>query len=882
MDFTAQTKPTLKEWQSVERPVSDSERVVLQLILDGYSDHNIHRNNTLTLSQLSKLTEADIPCIHDYFFTAYFQETIAAIKVGSGGGDAYKTLYTKWTKACPVSEKLKKLNSASKIRLANLGKMLTPEKREDLFDFILTDFATKMLVPNKKDPNGSTFYLFTLIRLRSIAIPTLNTFVASWIDQVVIPYGSQKTDVPRVFNQAYTLIEKNPHLLKYNDLTLFSHQKELFRMFPPPNDTETGSPRIPKMVLYIAPTGTGKTLSPIGLSQGYRILFVCVARHVGLALAKSAISVGKRVAFAFGCDTASDIRLHNFAAVSYIVNTKSGGIYKVDNSDGQNVEIMICDIQSYLIAMHYMLAFNPDPSKLILYWDEPTITMDCESHPLHETIHKNWAENRIPNIVLSCATLPKEHEIQDTIADFRTKFFTDDGEPGQVRTIQSHDCRKSISLLDKRCMTKLPHLMFENYTELAQCVAHCRSNKTLLRYFDLAEIVRFAEYLNSVDMCRVKITDYFPTIASITMDSVKEYYLDLLQRVESRYWHVIYNYMTSTQKPKLRVLSAATTTASSDVRKVQSEQIVSTSNSVMAGGQIQRLSSIAIAPTTATSSKTQQPAPTTQGALLTTSDAHTLTDGPTIYLVEDVEKLGEFYMKASNISGRVLDGIRQNIQINEQIQEKISKLERDLEDKLGDELERDKKMEKEIFSSAVRQIKKQMDDLRAQVKPMAMEAIYVPNMKQHQLYWIHEFVENAFVPKVDEEVSKEVMMIEGIPEYMKVLLLMGVGIFARDPNSRYIELVKEMANKQALFMIIAQSDYIYGTNYQFCHGFVGKDLTKMTPQKTIQAMGRIGRSTIQQEYTVRFRDDRLVLELFNPTSDHCNLEAVNMCRLFIS
>jgi hypothetical protein len=339
--------------------------------------------------------------------------------------------------------------------------------------------------------------------------------------------------------------------------------------------------------------------------------------------------------------------------------------------------------------------------------------------------------------------------------------------------------------------------------------------------------------------------------------------------------------MTTTQKPKLRVLSAATsTTSSSDVRKVQSEQIVGTGNSVMAGGQIQRLSSIAIAPTTG--SKTQQAAPTTQGALLTTSDAHTLTDGPTIYLVEDVEKLGEFYMKASNISGRVLDGIRQNIQINEQIQEKISKLERDLEDKLGDELERDKKMEKEIFSSAVRQIKKQMDDLRAQVKPMAMEAIYIPNMKQHQLYWIHEFVENAFVPKVDEEVSKEVMMIEGIPEYMKVLLLMGVGIFARDPNSRYIELVKEMANKQALFMIIAQSDYIYGTNYQFCHGFIGKDLTKMTPQKTIQAMGRIGRSTIQQEYTVRFRDDRLVLELFNPTSDHCNLEAVNMCRLFIS
>lgn len=873
MDFTAQTKPTLKEWQSIERPVSDTEKTVLQLILDGYSDPNIHRNNTLTLLQVSKLSETDIPCIHDYFFTAYFQSLIATIR---GVGEPYKSSYIKWTKSCPISEKLKKLNSASKIRLANLEKMLTSEKRDELFDFILVGFALKMLVNDSRDPNGSTFYLYTLIRLRTIVIPTLNTFVASWIDNVVIPIGSQKTDVPRIFHNAYNLIEKNPHLLKYNDITLFSHQKELFRTF---SGTRT---EIPKLVLYIAPTGTGKTLSPIGLSQGYRILFVCVARHVGLALAKSAISVGKRVAFAFGCETASDIRLHNFAAVSYTVNNKSGGIYKVDNSDGQNVEIMICDIQSYLIAMHYMLAFNPDPTKLVLYWDEPTITMDCETHPLHATIHKNWSENKIPNIVLSCATLPHEHEIQDTIADFRTKFMTENGEPGEIHTIASHDCRKSIALLDKRCMCKLPHLMFEQYDELAKCVEHCRSNKTLLRYFDLSEIVRFAEYVNSVDMCRVKITEYFPTIQSITMDSVKEYYLDILQRVDSKYWSVIYNYVTTTQKPKLRVLGSSNPVVGggAGARKVHSEDIGNSGRaSALAGGGIQRLSSVA--PPSA-AGKTPDNTSNLTGALLTTSDAHTLTDGPTIYLVEDVEKLGEFYMRITNISGRVLESIRQNIHTNEKLQEQISKLERDLEDKLGDEVERDKKMEKEIFSSAVRQVKKQIDDLRARVKPMMMEAMYVPNMKQHQLYWIHDFIDNAFVPKLDEEVTKEVMMIEGVPEYMKVLLLLGVGVFARDPNSRYIEIVKEMANKQALFMIIAQSDYIYGTNYQFCHGFIGKDLTKMTPQKIIQAMGRIGRNTIQQEYTVRFRDEGLIFELFRPQSEHRNLEAVNMCKLFVS
>ena len=72
---------------------------------------------------------------------------------------------------------------------------------------------------------------------------------------------------------------------------------------------------------------------------------------------------------------------------------------------------MICDVQSYLTAMHYMLAFN-DECDVVTYWDEPTITMDYETHELHGQINKNWRENKISKMVLSCATLPKEEEIQ--------------------------------------------------------------------------------------------------------------------------------------------------------------------------------------------------------------------------------------------------------------------------------------------------------------------------------------------------------------------------------------------------------------------------------------------------------------------------------------
>ena len=52
----------------------------------------------------------------------------------------------------------------------------------------------------------------------------------------------------------------------------------------------------------------------------------------------------------------------------------------------------------------------------------------------------------------------------------------------------------------------------------------------------------------------------------------------------------------------------------------------------------------------------------------------------------------------------------------------------------------------------------------------------------------------------------------------------------------------------------------------------------MTQQKTIQAMGRIGRNKMQQEYTIRFRDDNMLYQLFKAPVE--NKEANVMNRLF--
>ena len=121
------------------------------------------------------------------------------------------------------------------------------------------------------------------------------------------------------------------------------------------------------------------------------------------------------------------------------------------------------------------------------------------------------------------------------------------------------------------------------------------------------------------------------------------------------------------------------------------------------------------------------------------------------------------------------------------------------------------------------------------------------------------------------------MLIPDVDDSWKILLLMGIGVFANHKSIAYTEVMKKLAEQQKLFMIIASTDYIYGTNYQFCHCFLSKDLN-LTQEKVIQAMGRIGRNNIQQTYTVRFRDNSQITKLF--TSDTEKPEMINMNKLF--
>ena len=179
---------------------------------------------------------------------------------------------------------------------------------------------------------------------------------------------------------------------------------------------------------------------------------------------------------------------------------------------------------------------------------------------------------------------------------------------------------------------------------------------------------------------------------------------------------------------------------------------------------------------------------------------------------------------------------------------------------------------------ALSRLVQEITSLRVLIKSAVLNDAFIPNKKMHLDKWAEDIdIKNTFTSNIDEQVVSDIMALKGVENTWKVLLMMGIGVFINHENITYTEIMKKLADEQKLYMIIASSDYIYGTNYQFCHGFLSKDLD-LTQEKVIQAMGRIGRNNIQQTYTVRFRDDAQILKLF--TSETDKPEIINMNRLF--
>jgi len=803
MDLT-QRKLTKKEWEGIEIPLPKEEIDVLKLIIQGFDDVNYKTNSTLTLISYLKIENNEV--MQCYLYELYLKNKIDQI--------CKKNNHT----FTPKTNKAKKIKKADKIRIENSTQKIT-ENQENIYEFVFLNICSSLLKYYTRPSDKWMYYLYALNKLNSYSVLNVNTHLKEFVQMILDTY-IPKMEIEKLIEHGSEFIEKNSYILKYDDRSLYDHQKNIFSIFK-----STISQNTPKLVLYTAPTGTGKTLTPIGLSNQFRVLFVCAARHVGLALARAGVSIEKKVAFAFGCKDAGDIRLHYHAVKECIRNKKTGGIRKVDNSRGENVEILISDIQSFQSAMYYMLAFNK-PEDIIVYWDEPTITMDYETHEYHELIHENWKINTIPNLVLSTATLPSEEELRDVIADFKSKH--DNAESYNIR---SHDTKKSITMINKNGHPMVPHLCFSDVNELKQSVNHLLKNKTLLRYLDMKEVCEFIIYMQEDKLIsrQFKLAQgYFTHINEITLTSLKEYYLILLKNVYKKYWTIIYDSF-KTKKG---------TTAVSNIQ-------------------------------------------------ITTKDAHTLTDGPTMFLTANAEKIATFYLQQSNIPEGVSSSLLGAIEHNRKVSAMIDKKEKDYEDGTKKDEGHDRKLSDQRVNPNMRTLLKEISALRCQLKEVRMNDLFIPNRKEHLEKWASQYnikntskFSSAFTCDIDEKVVEQIMELRDVDNTWKMLLLMGIGVFTRHVNPDYVEIMKTLADEKKLFLIVATTDYIYGTNYQFCHAYISKDLANMTQEKSIQALGRVGRKNIQQNYTIRFRDDGIIRKILLPEEN--KPEVKNMCELFNS
>ena len=767
----AQNKLTKKEWESIEIPEKEAEQTILKMIIDGYSDINISipRISSLrTYLKIESSSEEYSNCIESYIYNTYYASKVAEIK----------TQFDETSKEFLFLEKIKpksklEIKRGDKIRFQNEVKVPIIE------DILLQELL--LFVTTKSEKHYYTMY--------KLNIKKVNKFVSKII-QYFLEY---EANIEEIVFRSNDYIEKNEILTKYSNITLYDHQKLLFTY-----SQKEG----PKLIFYIAPTGTGKTLSPLALSKKYKIIFVCAARHVGLSLAKACITMGKKIAFAFGCQTPEDIRLHYSAAKDFVKDRRSGGIYKVDNSVGDKVEIIISDLQSYLPSMYYMMAFNT-PENILLYWDEPTISLDYGEHPLHETIRKNWSNNIIPNIVLSSATLPKPCELQETTSDFIRKFG------GDIYTADSYDCKKTIPLINMTGGTVLPHLLTRDYDNLQLCVSHCMKHLVILRYFELQSVSSFIETVQKGGYIDAKffINRRITCIKDVDVKNIKLHYLKVLQNIDREHWEAICEMYHDERDSQYAVM-------------------------------------------------------------VTTSDSHTLTDGPTIFLTENVKKIAQFCIQQADIPQKIMDDIMKTIEFNTEVNNRISILEKKIEDLQNkDEVDhsdkKTKKKEKSVDGKGVASVKQELTMCQQLIKPIFLNNIFIPNTIEHLKKWATGISGKPFTSSIDESTVIRIMSLS-VDYSWKVLLLIGVGVFTKDLDIDYTEIMKQLAVEQKLFLIIADSDYIYGTNYQFCHGYLSRDLT-MTQDKILQALGRIGRNSMNSDYSVRFRKQEHIDTLFYPT-----------------
>jgi hypothetical protein len=803
MDFR-QSKLRKEDWEAIEVPASQAEQRILNIIKNYGLKTGAPEASIISLLSFMRLSQGNskanvLSGMHAHLFNTYFLPVIKRRNEKAKKSKSYPRGVPE-----PLTVSLTKqvtLKKADIIRIGNTEGRIA-EDSDQIFECVL--LAT-VFQAYRSDVIEAAKAAYTLAHLLKLDVTHANPHVLQYCTRALDKLPDMTATV---IDNADDCVEQNTLLARTRPLDIYPHQRDILTVM---------SIKEPKLVFYQAPTGTGKTLTPVALAQQHPLIFVCAAKHVGLQLAKACISTGLPIGVAFGCESPKDVRLHYFAAKDYVKNFRSGGIYRVDHDVGDKVRMIVCDVASYLHAMHYMAAFRP-LEDIILYWDEPTISLDYDTHEFHPIIKNIWEQNIVHNIVLSSATLPSAHEVPACVAALQARY-----KGLRTHTISSSECTRTIPILGPDGHDLLPHTLYANHTKAAACAEHCRQCPTVTRHLGLQGIARLIHAAQPYLAPENVLSSRFPSYDDITPVTLKQYYIDIIDMVEDD-WDAVREDASWTEPPRYP-------------------------------------STVHVA----------------------TTDAHTITSGPAIYLCDDPGKIARFCIQSAGIEGSVMDALLDRLKYNDKARAEIAKLTKIMEGdgkKGSDTAERkESRLIGDMKESTGKQSLEKIARLEASLKSASLEECYVPNTPEHMFKHLKKQIPGAFTCDIPESKVREIALL-GVEPMWKVLILMGIGAFITGMDRDYINIMRELAYQQRLFCIIASTDYIYGTNYQFCHGYIGKDLTGMTAEKMIQALGRVGRGNSNAGYSVRLRDVNAVHKVFLPARE--KPEVRNMNALFRS
>ena len=233
MDLNQQ-KLNRTEWDTTEIPISNDEKEILNLIIKGYDNVNIIYNKNTSMINYLKLDPNEN--IMNHLFTQYFEPLLQKLK---------KKYDVSFNTFQPI--KFQRINSVEKLKLDNIKQTIEKCKCK-IFEFDLlqvTEFMIKYFYKDKIEKFNK--YYYTLHHLMKLKITNVNEQLKDFINNLLMDYSTEIIK-ETMFLQSSDLIEKNEELVHFKDYQLYEHQKQLFTIC---KNTK------PKLILYIAPTGTG-------------------------------------------------------------------------------------------------------------------------------------------------------------------------------------------------------------------------------------------------------------------------------------------------------------------------------------------------------------------------------------------------------------------------------------------------------------------------------------------------------------------------------------------------------------------------------------------------------------------------------------------------